>query len=120
MERRVRQLKRIGGRLGYSSLLCSSLATMVCVLALALAPSMGNGPTAWPVICGVVAGLGASAALLSGLQQGTGMVDRLANALACTIQLRGLEVALTVAERSAVQVAKDYEELMAQYQELLS
>ena len=113
------RLRRGDSRFVYTSLVTSSLATIVAGLAAALGPVLGKGPPAWKLTCGVVAGLTACATLLSGIHKQLAITDRLGKANACVGKLRALEIDLTLGNRDVLEVAKEYQELAVNYQEVI-
>jgi hypothetical protein len=118
-ENHARRLRRASSVYTYTSVTCSSLATLVAGWAAALGPMVGEGPIAWKFTCGIVAIFTATATLLNGMQQGTRLSDRVSKAVACAGGLSALEVALTVTGRDIPEVSKEYEALVAQHQDLL-
>src|SRR5690554_5788361 len=75
--RQVRRLRRQSNWLTYSSVICSSLATLLAGWAAAFGPAIGEGTPAWRLTCGVVALFTATATGVGGIQQGTQVADRL-------------------------------------------
>lgn len=112
-------LRRGDSRFVYTSLVSSSTATVVAGLAAALGPVLGKGPAGWKVTCAVVAGLTACATLLSGIHKQLAIPERLGKVTACIGKLRALEIDLTLGNREALQVAKEYQELAVNYQEFI-
>lgn len=113
------RLRRGDSRFVYTSLVSSSAATVVAGLAAALGPVLGKGPSAWKLTCAVVAGLTACSTLLSGIHKQLAVPERLGKATACIGKLRALEIDLTLGNREALQVAKEYQELAVNYQEFV-
>lgn len=113
------RLKRTNTRLIWLSLTGTSLATILAGATAAAGPLAGEGTPAWRLTCGAIAVLTALSGLLSGFHQRMNISERLANALACAGRLRGLELALTVTERDVREVAGDYEDVVAGYQEFI-
>lgn len=116
-EARTDRLRRTNTRLVYLSLSSSTLATALAGVTAAAGPIAGEGPPAWRVTCAAVAVLTALSGLLSGVHQRLNISEQLAKAIACAGRLRGLELALTVTGRNVVEVARDYEDVVAGYPE---
>jgi hypothetical protein len=114
---RAEKLKRTNTRLIYLSLSSSTIATALAGLTAAVGPLAGEGPPAWRLTCAAIAVVTALSGLLSGMHQRMNISDQLARAITCAGRFRALEVALTVTGRDVLQVAKEYEELIANYQE---
>ncbi len=115
----VARLKRTNRRLLYTSILASTLATAVAGLAAAFGMPEGAAPSAWRLTCGGVAVLTAVAGIFSGVHQRFNITENMAKAVACVGRLRALELALTVTHRDPVEVAREYEEVAAAYQDFL-
>lgn len=113
-------LRRRSSRFVCVNLVAGALGTIVAGLAAAFGPMAGRGPEAWKITCGAVALLTGCATLFSGLSQQLGLPDRLARATACAGRLRALEIDATLANRDLGEVAKGYEEVVANYQEFIS
>jgi hypothetical protein len=113
------RLRRRRNGLVYVSLLAGLMATVVSGFAAAIGPMVGGTPKAWKMTCGVVAALTACATFCSGLNERFGVPDQLAKATVCVGRLRTLEIGITLAHRDPSDVARDYQELIAQYQDVL-
>jgi hypothetical protein len=118
-EATLTRLKHRHDSLVYVSLLAGLLATVVAGFAAAIGPMTGSGPNAWKVTCGVVAALTGCATFCSGLNEKLAVPDQLAKAAACAGRLRTLDLAITLAHRDPSEVARDYQEIVAQYQDIL-
>jgi len=118
-EATMKRLRRRHDGLVYVSLLAGLLATVVAGFAAAIGPMTGGGPSAWKITCGVVAALTGCATFCSGLNEKLAVPDQLAKATACAGRLRTLEVAITLAHGDPSEVARDYQEIIAQYQDIL-
>lgn len=116
-EERASSLRRTNNRLIWLTLITSAVATGLAGITAAAGPLAGEGPPAWRVTCGAIAVLTAVSGLLSGTHQRMNVSDRLARAISCAGRLRSLEIALTVSGRDVLDVARDYEEVVAGYQE---
>jgi len=119
VEVNMARLRRRRNGLVSVSLLAGMLATVVSGFAAAVGPMTGGGPKSWKMTCGVAAALTACATFCSGLNERFGVPDQLAKATVCVGRLRTLEVGITLAHRDPSDVAKDYQELIAQYQDVL-
>lgn len=118
-EGHAERLKRTNTRLIWLSLTGSSLATLLAGITAAAGPLAGEGVPAWRLTCGAIAVLTALSGLLSGFHQRLNISERLGKALACAGRLRGLELALAVTGRDVREVAGDYEDVVAGYQEFI-
>lgn len=86
---------------------------------MSLGPVLGHGPSAWKATCAVATIFTACATICSGLNQQLAVPDHLAKATACVGRLRALEIEITIAGRNFADVAKEYEQLVASYGELM-
>lgn len=117
---RTAELRRANSRLIWLSLIASAVATMLAAVTAAAGPLAGEGPPAWRLTCGSIAVLTGMSGLLTGAHQRLNVSEKLASAIACTGKLRSMELALTVTGRDPGEVARDYEDLVATYQEFLT
>jgi hypothetical protein len=106
-------------RLTGSSILSGGLATAVGALAVSFGPVLGHGPGGWKITCAVATIFTACATICSGLNQHLAIPDHLAKATACAGRLRALELEISVFGRNPSDVAKEYEELVAAYEEFM-
>ncbi|HVO73482.1 MAG TPA: hypothetical protein VMT35_05635 [Ignavibacteriaceae bacterium] len=113
------RLRSSNFRLITVSLCASAFATLLAGLTAALGPLAGQGAPAWKITCGAVAGFTALAGLMTGLHQKLGISDRLAKSFACAGRLNSLEISLSISKKDPVSIAKEYEELIGSYPELL-
>ena len=74
----------------------------------------------WSTTCGVAALLSLAAALSTGLHKGLAISDRLTKASACTGKLRALDLAATLGGRAAPDLARECEQVAAEYPDFLS
>ena len=118
-EDRAQSLRRRSSRFTLVNLACGALGTLVAGLAAAGGPMAGTGPHAWKMTCAAVAVLTASATLFSGLNQQLAIPDRLAKATTCVARLRALEMEITVTHRDLAEVTRQYEDVLASYQEFM-
>ena len=118
-EARVATLRRRNSHFIVVNLVCGALGTIVAGLAAAAGPAVGTGPHAWKLTCAAVAVLTASSTFFSGLNQQLGIPDRLAKATTCVARLRALEMEITVTRRELMEVTRQYEDVVANYQEFL-
>lgn len=119
-EKRAQSLRSRSSWFILANLVCGALGTVIAGLAAAAGPAVGTGPHAWKVTCGVVAVLTACGTLFSGLNQQLAIPDRLAKAEACVARLRALEMEVTVTQRDLAEVTRQYEEVVAGYQQFMS
>jgi hypothetical protein len=115
----VVKLKNANFRLVTTSLAASALATLLAGLTAAMGPLAGQGPSAWKITCGAVAGFTALAGLMTGLHQKLSISERLAKSFSCAGRLNSLDIALSITKRDPAIVAKEYEELIGNYPDLL-
>ncbi len=115
----VMKLRSANFRLITISLIASALATLLAGLTAALGPLAGQGPPAWKITCGAVAGFTALAGLMTGLHQKFSISERLAKSFSCAGRLNSLDLALSVSKKDPGAVAKEYEELISNYPDLL-
>ncbi len=118
-EARTATLRRRSSRFIIVNLVCGALGTIVAGLAAAAGPVLGTGPHAWKLTCAAVAVLTASSTLFSGLNQQLAIPDHLARATNCVARLRALEMEITVTQRDLTEVTRQYEDVVANYQEFL-
>lgn len=118
-EARATILRQRSSRFIIVNLVCGALGTIVAGLAAAAGPAIGTGPHAWKLTCAAVAVLTACSTLFSGLNQQLAMPDRLAKATTCVARLRALEMEITVTHRDLMEVTRQYEDVVANYQEFL-
>ena len=119
VESNAARIKRSNTRLLYSSLVASAIATALAGLTAAIGPLAGQGASAWKITCGAVAVLTGFSGLFTGIHQKFSISEKLARAMTCAGRLRALEIALSITLRDPIEVAKEYEELSANYQEIL-
>jgi len=74
----------------------------------------------WASTCAVAAGLSLAAALSTGLHKGLGISDRLTKASACTGKLRALDIAATMGGRAPPNLARECEQVAAEYPDFLT
>jgi hypothetical protein len=118
-QRRAQALRHRSTQLAYLGLTASALATIVAGIASAHGPLAGQGPTSWKLTCGLTAVFSACAALASGLNQQFSYAEHLARAMACAGRLRSLELQVSLGERSPSEIAREYEDLVANYAEFV-
>ena len=118
-EARVQNLRRRSSQFILVNLVCGALGTVVAGLAAAAGPVAGTGPHAWKLTCATVAVLTASSTLFSGLNQQLAIPDRVAKATTCVARLRALEMEITVTNRDLADVTRQYEDVVASYQEFM-
>jgi hypothetical protein len=119
VDAQVQKLRRANFRLIAASLIASALATLLSGLAAVWGPLGGQGPSAWKLTCGAVAGFTALAGLMTGLHQRLSISDRLAKSFACAGRLDALKIAVTFSKKDPVIVAQEFEEIIASQPELL-
>jgi hypothetical protein len=118
-ENRAQGLQRRSSWFILVNLVCGALGTVVAGLAAATGPAAGTGSHAWKVTCGAVAVLTACATLFSGLNHQLAIPDRLAKATTCVARLRALEMEITVTHRDLAEITRQYEDVVAGYQEFM-
>ena len=116
-EAAYQRLRRANLRLLAASLTATAVATALAGLTAATGPLAGQGPPAWKWSCGAIAVITALSGILTGLLQHLRLPERSAQALTCAARLRALHVALGLARRDPADVARDYEEVIAQFPE---
>ena len=116
----ARRLRRSTLQFLYLSLVTSAFATILAGLTAAYGPLAGEGPPAWRWTCGIVAVLTGLAGLFTGLYERLGLAESLSQILACTGRLKALEVALTLSNRESGLVARDFEDLVTQFPDLIA
>jgi hypothetical protein len=119
-QRHANALRRQNARLVYVGLVAAALATAVGGIASAHGPLAGTGPGAWKLTCGLTAALSACAAVASGLNQQLSLANRLARAMTCAGRLQALEIGISIRGRQPAEVAREYEELLASYDEFMT
>jgi hypothetical protein len=118
-EARVQNLKRRSSQFILVNLVCGALGTAVSGLAAAAGPVAGTGPHAWKLTCAAVALLTASSTFFSGLNQQLAVPDHLAKAIMCVARLRALEMEITETNRDLAEVTRQYEDVVASYEEFM-
>jgi len=118
-EGRVQNLRSRSSRFILVNLVCGALGTIVAGLAAAAGPVAGSGPHAWKLTCAAVAVLTASSTFFSGLNQQLAIPDHLAKATTCMARLRALEMEMTEMNRDLADVARQYEDVVASYDEFM-
>ena len=73
----------------------------------------------WVTTCAVAALLSFAAALATGLHKGLGIADRLTKASACSGKLRALDLAATLGGRAPADLARECEQVAAEYPDYL-
>ncbi|HEX6070962.1 MAG TPA: hypothetical protein VFZ18_14100 [Longimicrobiaceae bacterium] len=116
-EAAYQRLRRANLSLLTASLAATGLATVVAGLTAATGPLAGQGPPAWRWTCGAIAVVTALSGVFTGLLQHLRLPERSAQALSCAARLRALHVALGLSRRDADEVAREYEEVVAQFPE---
>ncbi|HEX7069358.1 MAG TPA: hypothetical protein VF190_01070, partial [Rhodothermales bacterium] len=119
VDKRVATLRRTNDRLVWLSIATSAIATVLAAATAAAGPLVGEGPPAWRFTCGSVAVLTGFSGILTGAHQRLNVTEKLAMSIACAGKLRALELALTVTGRDVMEVAREYEDIVASYQEYL-
>lgn len=104
----------------YLGVIAAALSSAVGASAVTRGPLAGHGSGAWKITCGITAVLSACAALAAGLNQQMGLADRLARATACAGRLHALEVEIALRGRAPDDVAHQYQELLATYEEFMA
>lgn len=115
----VARLKNANLRMITVSLGASALATLLAGFTAAMGPLAGQGPSAWKITCGAVAGFTALAGLMTGLHQKLSISERLAKSFSCAGRLNSLDLALSISKKDSESAAKEYEELISSYPDLL-
>jgi hypothetical protein len=118
-EARAQNLKQRSSQFILVNLICGALGTVVSGLAAAAGPVAGTGPHAWKLTCATVAVLTASSTFFSGLNQQLAIPDQLAKAMICVARLRALEMEITEMNRDLAEVTRQYEDVVASYQEFM-
>ncbi len=118
-EARAQSLRNRSSRFILVNLVCGALGTVIAGVAAAAGPIAGTGIHAWKVTCAAVAVLTASSTFCSGLNQQLAIPDRLAKATACVARLHALEMEITVTNRDLAEVTRQYEDVVANYQEFV-
>ncbi|MGE5798141.1 MAG: hypothetical protein ACM34N_15255 [Ignavibacteria bacterium] len=113
------KLKKANSRLIFINLIATAIATLLAGLTAALGPLAGQGPPAWKLTCGAVAGFTALSGLMTGLHQKLSISEKLAKSFACAGRLNSLEISLSISKKDPGIAAKEYEELISSYPELL-
>jgi hypothetical protein len=112
-------LKKKNSRYLVISIIAGALSTVIAASAAALGPALGEGAPAWKATCAVVALFTGVGTVFTGLQKQLSVAERLAKAIACSGKLHSLEFALTVNNRDTAEVAKEYENVLANYPDFL-
>jgi hypothetical protein len=74
----------------------------------------------WVTTCGVAASLSLVAGVSTGLHKGLGIATRLSRASTCTGKLRALDLAASLGRREAAELARECEQVAAEYADLLT
>jgi hypothetical protein len=116
-ESHVRRLRRADTWAIVVGTATSGLAAFVAgVTAVQKQPLVGG---TWANTCAVAALLSLAAALATGLHKGLGISDRLTKASACSGKLRALDLAATLGGRAPTDLARECEQVAAEYPDFL-
>jgi len=118
VEALAKKLKKKNSRYVLISIIGSSLATLLAGLTAIYGPLAGAGAPAWKITCGAIAGLTAFSGIFAGLHQKLAIPEHLSRCYACSGRLNALELALTVFNRDISEVAKEYQDITSNYNEL--
>jgi hypothetical protein len=113
------EMKKKNSRYITTGILASALSTVIAGTAAAVGPVIGQGAPAWKLTCAAVAVCTGVATVFAGLQKQLSIAERLAKATACSGKLRSLEFAITVNNRDTLEVAQEYEGVIANYSDVL-
>jgi hypothetical protein len=112
-------LKKKNSRYISIGIITSALSTVIAGTAAAIGPALGQGPQAWKLTCAAVAACTGIATVVTGLQKQLSIAEKLAKATSCSGKLHSLEFALTVNNRNTLEIAKEYEMVIASYPEIV-
>ena len=112
-------MKKKNSRYITTGIVASALSTVIAGTAAAVGPVIGQGAPAWKLTCAAVAVCTGVATVFAGLQKQLSIAERLAKATACSGKLRSLEFAITVNNRDTLEVAQEYEGVIANYSDVL-
>ncbi|MEK7250090.1 MAG: hypothetical protein AAB209_06660, partial [Bacteroidota bacterium] len=113
------EMKKKNSRYITTGIVASALSTVIAGTAAAVGPVIGQGAPAWKLTCAAVAVCTGVATVFAGLQKQLSIAERLAKATACSGKLRSLEFAITVNNRDTLEVAQEYEGVIANYSDVL-
>ncbi|MEK7671874.1 MAG: hypothetical protein AAB344_06610 [Bacteroidota bacterium] len=113
------EMKKKNSRYITTGIVASTLSTVIAGTAAAVGPVIGQGAPAWKLTCAAVAVCTGVATVFAGLQKQLSIAERLAKATACSGKLRSLEFAITVNNRDTLEVAQEYEGVIANYSDVL-
>jgi hypothetical protein len=119
VESSTRSLRRINTGLLFSGTLSSAAATLVAGVTAAQGPIVSSGPTGWRISCIVAAVLSFLTAASIGLNQQMKVGDKLVEGHQCAGRLRSLEVAIATHSRDWDEIAKEYEEIVKTYPDVM-
>jgi len=116
-ESHVRRLRRADTWAIIVGTAASGMAGFVAgVTAVQKHPLVGGS---WANTCAVAAVLSFAAALATGLHKGLGISDRLTKASICSGKLRALDLAATLGGRAPSELARECEQVAAEYPDFL-
>jgi len=115
----VEKLRKTDFRLAAASFVSSAAGTIVAGVTAAGGPVVGEGIPGWRLACLVAAGLSFGATALTGVARQLKLGDRRATALQCVGRLKGLEAALAIGSRPREEVAREYEEVVRIFPEVV-
>jgi hypothetical protein len=116
-EAHVRRLRRADAWAIIIGTIASGLAAFVAgITAVQKQPLVAGS---WANTCAVAAVLSLAAALATGLHKGLGISDRLTKASACSGKLRALDLAATLGGRAPTDLARECEQVAAEFPDFL-
>ena len=118
-DRESSELKKKNSRYITVGITASALSTVIAGATAALGPLIGQGVPAWKFTCGAIAVCTGIATVFTGLQKQFSIAEQLAKATSCSGKLHSLEFGLTVNNRDTAETAKEYENVIASYPEII-
>ncbi len=117
---RAARLQRVDAVLQTTTLISGALSTLLAGLSAALGTSLlGVDVPGWRLTCAVAALLTFAGTVASGLKQQLHVAELLEKARAYTGRLSALQIALEVGDTAGAEIARQYADLVAEYQSVL-
>ncbi|MBN1248130.1 MAG: hypothetical protein JXC32_10765 [Anaerolineae bacterium] len=115
----IRRLRRTNAGLLISGIVSSAVSTLITGITAAQGPIVGSGTEGWRLACIVAAVFSFGTTVSVGLNQRLKIGERLAETQQCAGRLRALRVAIATSTREWDAIAKEYEEIVRSYPQLI-
>lgn len=116
----VRRLNRTNAGLLISGVVTSAVSTLITGVTAAQGPVIGSGTEGWRMACIAASVFSFGCTLTVGLNRRLKIDERLAETRQCAGRLRALKVALETRKPQWDTVAREYEDIIRDYPELMA